>query len=638
MLNNTASTTSNINTVSSTVPYKKLRQTSLNARKHNVDTLNFKRGIISLARSIAARNLLQNLIVFSDDEVEQDCWFVAAGQRRLMALDYLHRVGAIDDDYPVRVDFIDKADALVVSVSENNDRVAMHLSDLIASINELANNGDSVEMIATKFGYKASYVRKLMKLANMAPELMQLLRNNKISLNQLIALSITDDHDLQLKAWENCSFDKSPKDLRRLALNEEEPVSDNKYIKVIGIDAYRDAGGEIKHDLFTQHESHGGYILNPSLVQELALNKLQMLAEQVANNEGWSWYGSQERLESWGDDSKRYEFPRPQLDDYAFTTEQQNQLDTIYDKLENIKFAMDEAEELSGEKKWEALRPLSKERNELEQQKSKILDAAEFTQEYKSQRGVIVSIGYHGDIVFTRGLMKLVDKASKEKKAVKVNTDGTVVPVTQVSAALARSLSCERTLAVQAALLQKPEIALALTVQKLALSVFSAGYHQNPACLTIQETTRTMIEAAPGCEDGEAVKQLRVAKSKWSDTLPKGWEDDFTLLTSLGTDQLLELQAFCVAATLDGSVSQYEPKKKSNLQKLEFAMNFDIHEYWKPTAQNLWSRLKKEGMIDQLNQAGVSVNKDEFMAFKKGDAAKRAEQLIDGIKWVPDFM
>jgi ParB family chromosome partitioning protein len=230
---------------------------------------------------------------------------------------------------------------------------------------------------------------------------MQLLRNNKISLNQLIALSITDDHDLQLKAWENCSYDKSPKDLRRLALNEEEPVSDNKYIKVIGIDAYRDAGGEIKHDLFTQHESHGGYILNPSLVQELALNKLQVLAEQVANNEGWSWYGSQERLESWGDDSKRYEFPRPQLEDYAFTTEQQNQLDIIYDKLENVKFAMDEAEELSGEKKWEALRPLSKERNELEQQKSEILDAAEFTKEYKSQRGVIVSIGYHGDIVIT---------------------------------------------------------------------------------------------------------------------------------------------------------------------------------------------------------------------------------------------
>ncbi|MEG5704673.1 ParB/RepB/Spo0J family partition protein [Enterobacter hormaechei] len=638
MLNNTVSTTSNINTVSSTVPYKKLRQTSLNARKHNVDTLNFKRGIISLARSIAARNLLQNLIVFSDDEVEQGCWFVAAGQRRLMALDYLHRVGAIDDDYPVRVDFIDKADALVVSVSENNDRVDMHLSDLIVSVNELANNGDSVEVIAAKFGYKAYYVRKLMKLANMAPELMQLLKNNKISLNQLIALSITDDHDLQLKAWENCSYDKNPKDLRRLALNEEEPVSDNKYIKVVGIDAYRDAGGEIKHDLFTQHESHGGYILNPSLVQELALNKLQVIAEQIANSEGWGWYGSQERLESWGDDSKRYEFPRPQIEDYLFTKEQQIQLDSIFDKLETVQFAIEEADEFEGEKKWEALRPLRSEHSSLEKQKSAILDSADFTQEYKSQRGVIVSIGYHGDIVITRGLMKLVDKASKENKAVKVNTDGTVVPVTQVSAALARSLSCERTLAVQAALLQKPEIALALTVQKLALSVFSAGYHQNPACFTIQETTRTMIEAAPGCEEGEAVKQLRLAKAKWSESLPKGWEDDFTLLTSLGTDQLLELQAFCVAATLDGSVSQYEPKQKSKLHKLEFAMNFDIHEYWKPTAQNLWSRLKKEGMIDQLTQAGVSVNKDEFMAYKKGDAAKRAEQLIEGIKWVPDFM
>jgi ParB family chromosome partitioning protein len=92
--------------------------------------------------------------VFSDDEVEQDCWFVATGQRRLMALDYLHRVGAIDDDYPVRVDFIDKADALVVSVSENNDRVDMHLSDLIFSINELANIGDSVEVVAASLAIK----------------------------------------------------------------------------------------------------------------------------------------------------------------------------------------------------------------------------------------------------------------------------------------------------------------------------------------------------------------------------------------------------------------------------------------------------------------------------------------------------
>lgn len=636
----------NINTVSvsikdnvlMTVAYKYLRQTDLNARKNNINTITFKRGIVQLARHIKAKGLLQNLVVFRDDEVENDLWFVSAGQRRLMALDCLYKVGAINEDFPVPVKIIDKSEALAASISENNDRVDMHLSDLIFAINELVSDGESVEVAAAKFGYKANYIRKLMKLANMAPELLALLREDKVSLDQLIALSITDDHSRQLWAWNNSHYDKSPKDLRRLALNEEQPVTDNKFIKVVGMDVYCEAGGEIKHDLFSQHETHGGYITNPALVQELALSKLQKIAEKIAKEEGWNWSGSQEKLETWGDDSKRYEFPKPDMDDYDFTTAQQNKIEAIQDQLEKNSFAMEAAEELQGEDRWVASRPLSNEKNKLEEQLRKILDGAKFSSEYKSDRGVIVSIGYHGDVSITRGLMKLSDKAKKVNKAVNVTEDGKVSDVTQVSAALARSLSCERTLAVQATLMQKPEIALALMVHKMALNIFSAGYHASPVCVTVQQTTRTMTDDAPGSDEGEAVKQLKEAHSRWESTLPKGWENDFTLLTALSIAQLLELQAFCVASTLDGSVSRHEQGKVSALQQVEFAMNFNIHDYWKPTAQNFWGRLKKDGMLDQLTQAGISVNKEEFMALKKADAAKRAESLINGIQWVPEFM
>lgn len=624
--------------ISVTIAYKYLRQTNLNARKHNINSITFRRDIVQLARRIAAKGLLQNLVVFSDDDVEKDVWFVSAGQRRLMALDCLYKVGAISDDFPVLVKIIDKSEALAASVSENNDRVDMHLSDLIFAVNELVKDGESVEVTAAKFGYKVNYIRKLMKLANMAPELLALLREDEVSLDQLIALSITGDHSRQLWAWNNCNYGKSPRELRRLALNEEQPVNDNKFIKVVGVDAYCEAGGEIKHDLFSQHETNGGYITNPALVQELALSKLQNIAEKIAKDEGWDWSGSQERLESWGDDSKRYEFPKPELEDYVFTTTQQNKVEVIQDKLEKNSFAMEEAEELQGEARWEVSRPLSAERNKLEDQLRKILDVAKFNEEYKSERGVIVSIDYHGDVSITRGLMKLSDKAKKANKAVNVSEDSQVSDITQVSAALARSLSCERTLAVQAALMQKPEIGLALMAHKMALAIFSAGHHASPVCSTVQHTTRTMTDDAPGSGDGEAVKQLKEAGSKWESTLPKGWENDFTLLMALGSDQLLELQAFCVASTLDGSVSRHEQGKVSALQQVEFAMNFNIHDYWKPTAQNFWGRLKKDGILDQLTQAGVSVNKEEFMALKKADAAKRAESLIDGIQWVPEFM
>ncbi|AXF75051.1 hypothetical protein LU604_17895 [Erwinia tracheiphila] len=539
---------------------------------------------------------------------------------------------------PVPVKIIDKSEALAASISENNDRVDMHLSDLIFAVNELVSDGESVEVAAVKFGYKAKYIRKLIKLANMAPELLALLREDKVSLDQLIALSITDDHSRQLWAWNNSYHDKSPKDLRRLALNEEQPVTDNKFIKVVGMDAYCKAGGEIKHDLFSQHETHGGYITNPALVQELALSKLQVIAEKIAKEEGWSWSGFQEKLESWGDDSKRYEFPDPDMDDYNFTMVQKNKIDAIQDELEKNSFAMEAADEIQGEEKWVAYRHLSDEKNKIKAQLRKILDGANLSSEYKSERGVIVSISYNGDVLITRGLMKLSNKAKKINKAVNVTEDGQVSDVTQVSAALARSLSCERTLAVQAALMQKPEIALALMVHKMALSTFSTGYHASPVCVTVQQTTRSMADDAPGSAEGEAVRQLNEAHARWESTLPKGWENDFTLLTVLSIDQLLDLQAFCVASTLDGSVSRHEQGKVSALQQVEFAMNFNIHDYWKPTAQNFWGRLKKDAMLDQLTQTGVSVNREEFMALKKSDAAKRAESLIDSIQWLPEFM
>jgi ParB family chromosome partitioning protein len=62
---------------------------------------------------------------------------------------------------------------------------------------------------------------------------------------------------------------------------------------------------------------------------------------------------------------------------------------------------------------------------------------------------------------------------------------------------------------------------------------------------------------------------------------------------------------------------EYEPKKKSNLQKLEFAMNSIFMSTGNLRLKTYGVVSRREGMIDQLTQAGVSVNKDEFMAQKR---------------------
>ncbi|QZN95434.1 hypothetical protein [Symbiopectobacterium purcellii] len=201
-----------------------------------------------------------------------------------------------------------------------------------------------------------------------------------------------------------------------------------------------------------------------------------------------------------------------------------------------------------------------------------------------------------------------------------------------------RICTCERTLAVAAELTKKSQTALALMVHRLAIKTFGKIQYNSPISGALEVKLNYMMRDAPGSENSIAVTALNESRAKWESLLPAGWETDFTLMTCFSTEQLLDLQAFCVAVSLDGSIYQYNKEHESNLMQLENAMHFDIHSYWKPQADNFWKRLKKDSMLDQLSQAGVVIKAEEFLALKKGDAAKRAEDLISNIQWVPEFM
>lgn len=629
-------------TVSSNIKYialKYLFATEFNARKYNVNSTSFKKGVKKLASTICAQGLLMNLVVFEEHSTAEGQFYgVAAGFRRFLALTELCHSGFITDDYQVKVEVVDKSKALVVSVTENNDRETMHSSDLIHSFSQFVQAGKTPEVIAGMFGYTTRYVLKLLKLADMSTELLKLHAEDQISLDQLIALSICDDHDRQLEIWKN-TWHKTPEALRRAAVNNEEEVKGNKLLNFIGQAAYIAAGGVIRQDLFSQDEEGGGYITDPELVRQLACARLSEIAQETATNEGWKWSVGQTNLEKWGDDKKRYDFPvAPRTHDVVLNEERQQQVDALLDAIERVGFEIADLEDAEEEADGEKLQELYDRKDELEDEKQAIYQDATFTDEYKSERGVIAYLDYHGAVVVLRGPMMLADKAKKENKSVNVTPEGHVVEVTQVSAALARSLSCERTLAVAAELTKKPQTALALMVHRLAMRAFGKILHGSPISGVLEVKLEDMMRDAPGSEDSIAVKALNESRVYWESVLPAGWETDFTLLTCFTTEQLIELQAFCVAISLDGSIYQYNKDKESNLMQLENAMHFDIHSYWKPQADNFWKRLKKESMLDQLTQAGVVIQAEEFLALKKGDAAKRAEELISKIQWVPEFM
>jgi ParB family chromosome partitioning protein len=88
-------------------------------------------GIEALADSIAAKGLLQNLVVhvMKGSRGKSPQLGVCAGQRRLAALDLLAKKGRVTDRYPVPVKIVSEAEALAASLIENLQREPMHPAD-----------------------------------------------------------------------------------------------------------------------------------------------------------------------------------------------------------------------------------------------------------------------------------------------------------------------------------------------------------------------------------------------------------------------------------------------------------------------------------------------------------------------------
>jgi ParB family chromosome partitioning protein len=91
----------------------------------------------SMADSIEALGLLQNLVVHS---LLRQCG-VAAGGRRLKALQLLQSENRIDAGYQVMVKKVPDELAVAASMAENEQQMAMHPSEQIAGFRTLAAQG-----------------------------------------------------------------------------------------------------------------------------------------------------------------------------------------------------------------------------------------------------------------------------------------------------------------------------------------------------------------------------------------------------------------------------------------------------------------------------------------------------------------
>ncbi len=243
--------------------------------------------IEQLAATIKALGaLLQNLVVVQADN---GMFEVCAGGRRLQALQLLHANGDVQADFPVPCLIIPADKAHHASLIENDAREDMHVADLIGAYGRLHAEGWTPDAIATAHGVAVLAVKKMLALADLAPSLLELLREEKISLDIAQALAGVADHERQIAAYKATKHHYAPIYAIRQMLAEKELPATAPVVRYLTVQAYEKAGGSVRRDLFTQG-NEGVFLADPALAQTLAIEKMQRskLAKAL-QDEGWAW-------------------------------------------------------------------------------------------------------------------------------------------------------------------------------------------------------------------------------------------------------------------------------------------------------------------------------------------------------------
>ena len=174
-------------------------------------------------------------------------------------------------------------------------------------------------------------MRERLKLGSVSPKLLALYRAGEMTLEEIMAFTVSDDHGRQEEVWEGSPFKPSPRTIRE-ALLEAHVAANDPRARFVDLEAYKAAGGSIVRDLFD--EDDGGYLTDPALLERLALDKLTAAVSAIAA-EGWKWTLPAVEMPEGQD------FGRVYARDVSLSAEQARRLEQIEAELESLEAEME---------------------------------------------------------------------------------------------------------------------------------------------------------------------------------------------------------------------------------------------------------------------------------------------------------
>jgi ParB family chromosome partitioning protein len=622
------------------IPLNRLVTSPHNQRKERTQA-----AIDALAANIRVSSLLQNLVVHPMKAVAKKAqtYGVAAGETRRLALAQLAKLVEIAPTTPVPCKVITEAEAIEASVAENDIRTPPHPAEQCAAYRTLIEAGRSAAYIAALFNVDVSAVTRRLKLAALSPKLVELWRKDEITTEQVRALALTDDHDMQERVWfgaEN-SWSRAPDRLRSKVTQEEAYGPNDCTANFVGIEVFEAAGGIVRRDLFS--DDADWWYTDHELMNRLAMEKLATHIEPV-KAQGWKWV--EVCLEFSHQEQSAFSRIHPQR--RAATGEEQTELTAIENRMSEIQECMED-ESTSGED----YQKLDQEHDALYDRLNEIRsNLVAFSAEEMANAGVVVTLDHDG-LRLVRGLIRAEDEPTvREAMEAAGNGNGAshLVRARQPEPAkekpqrgvhsekLIANMTAHRTAAVRCELARQPHVALATTVHVMVMNLLVqtyAGERGSAAQISVRDCIHELHTNAPELRESEHLAVLASTVKAWRERFPKDKNQLFAWLLGQETTTLLELLAVCTALSVN-SVARNEDAHAVN--NLIGALGFDMSAYWQPTRDSYLNHVSKD-RIGQIVAAAVSEEDAQRLAkMKKGEAASEAETLLEGKNWLPEFM
>ncbi|TYC86158.1 ParB/RepB/Spo0J family partition protein [Novosphingobium sp. BW1] len=630
------------------IPFNKLGLSQSNVRRIKAGV-----SIEELAEDIARRGLLQGLSVRSvigEAGAETGMFEIPAGGRRYRALELLVKHKRLARTAPVpcivREDGIAEEDSL----AENIQRAPLHPLDQFRAFLALREMGQSEEEIAAAFFVSVAVVKQRLKLASVAPKLLDVYAEDGLSLDQLMAFTVSGDHERQEQVFERLSqsHDKQPYTIRRL-LTEGAVRASDKRAQFIGLEAYLEAGGGIMRDLFQGDD--GGWLQDAALIDMIVAERLNEEAGTIAA-EGWKWievapdfpYGH-----TFGLRQLRGEVQPLTAEEEATRDAFQAQLDRLTEEYSDADELPDEIDERLGEietalEGFEG-RPVRYEPGEV------------------ARAGAFVSIASNGVLRVERGYVRPEDEQpiahaddqSMTDHAIAASAshpgDGAVTAETDaslpepeedeglapISDRLMTELTAHRTLGLRQALGERPDMAFLAALHALTLKVF---YHYgSDSCLELDLKSVSFGVQAPGLNDSACGDAIRARHESWASVVPKESADLWDALGEWDGARRSALFAHVVSLSVNAVHEAWNrrPRALAHADRLAQAVDLDmVAAGWKPTVDMFLGRVTKARILQAVTEAKGPQTADRIAHLKKGDMAAQAETLLAGSGWLPE--